>query len=114
MRPASVSGRRLLQPRGVDQRDPPAAQQRLGLLAVAGHARGVGDQRAPPAGQAIEQRGLADIRAPGDDDDREHPAAQRKATRLASSVMTNTVPPATDGATDIAPGSFCWPRIWPV
>ena len=48
MRPGRVSGGGFLQPGGVDQPDQPAAQHRLGLLAVARHARGVGHQRRPP------------------------------------------------------------------
>ena len=63
MRPASVSGADFLQPGGIDQRHPPAAQHRLGLLAVARHPRRVGDQRRAPPGQPVEQRGLADVRA---------------------------------------------------
>ena len=81
--------RRFLQPRGVDQAHRAAAQHRLRLLAVARDAGRVGHQRAAPPGQPVEQRGLADIRAAGDDDGREHDRGLTAAPpAVPSSVMT--------------------------
>ena len=79
IRPGERLRRRFLQPRGIDQPHAPAAQQRLGLLAVARHAGRVGHQRQPPPGQPVEQRALADVRPSGN----HH---QRGASRLLSAA----------------------------
>ena len=76
MRPASVSGARLLQPGGVDQRESRDRRCGLALAAVAGDARPVVDQREAPADQPVEQRRLADI-GPPDDRNREGHAADK-------------------------------------
>jgi len=103
-----------LQPGGVDQPHGSAAQQGLALLAVAGHAWGIRNDRLPPAHQLVEQRGFSDIRPAGDNNDREMGLGQRRATSLPSSVTMKTVPMATDGATETAPDSFCSPSTSPV
>jgi hypothetical protein len=64
-------GSGLFETRGVDEADVAAAQAGFGLLAVAGDAGFVGDQRRAAAGQAVEERGFADVGAARDDDDRE-------------------------------------------
>ena len=59
------------QPAGVDQLEPPAPVLAFGVMPVARHAWKVLDDGLPPAQDAIEQRGLADVRAP-DDGNGEH------------------------------------------
>ena len=57
---------------------PPAGPRRLAGDAVAGHARKVVGERPPRAGEAVEQRRLADVRATDDGDGRRHiPTASR-------------------------------------
>jgi hypothetical protein len=54
--------------RGIDDPEVEPEQVRLALAPVAGHAGAIVDQRQPPADQAIEQGGFADIR-PADNGD---------------------------------------------
>ena len=68
--PVERLGIALLQPGGVDQLHGSAAQQRLGLFAVARHPRRVGHDRLAAADQLVEQGRLADIGPAGDDDGR--------------------------------------------
>ena len=73
-RPARVSGAASSSPAVSTIRTLAAAQQRLGLLAVAGHPGRVGDQRRAPPDQPVEQGRFADIGPAGDDDGGEHDA----------------------------------------
>ena len=63
-----------IEPARVDHRRLPPLEAHAAVEPVARHARGVTDERLPPADETIEERGLADVRATDDRDDRaDHP-----------------------------------------
>src|SRR6185503_10214153 len=86
---------------GIDGDERTGAQAAFPIMAIAGHARQVMDDRVAAAGQAVEQSRLADVRAPDQRDDRLHgPIAYRPPP----SVCTSTLPPsATGAARSVAP-----------
>ena len=80
--------RRLFEAGGVDDGEGEIAEMGGGFTPVAGNARGVVDEREPPAGKPVEQRRLADIRPADDGDGKAHggapgkPAASQRCNEL--------------------------------
>src|SRR6185369_922762 len=65
-------GARFFEARGVDDGEVEIAETSLALPPVAGDAGPVVDQRHAPPDQAVEQRGLADVRPPDNGDGEAH------------------------------------------